>query len=637
MGLDNTLYGYAGKISRVDLSRLSLEEQNINEEMARKYVGGRGFGAKILFEEMSVGLDPFDPESLLIFATGPLTGTVIPGGTRYMVIGKSPLTGCYGESNAGGSFGPALKRAGYDCVVVTGKSEKPVYLYISNGGVEIRDASHLWGCTVGEAEDAIKAELDDRRVVVAAIGPGGERLARIAAIISEKARAAARTGLGALMGSKKLKAIAVLGENQVVVAQEDEVGEIARRLNRRFSHDPGKVNLREYGTAAGVAGLQVMGMLPTRNYREGVFEGYESISGERMTETILKTKDGCPGCAIRCWRRVEVKSGPFAPCLPEYGGPEYETIGALGSLCLNSNLESIARAHNLCNMYGIDTISTGVVIAWAMECFEKGILTVRELDGLELNWGNAEAIVAMVEKMGKREGIGKLLSEGVRRASRTVGRGSEEFALHVKGLEPAALDPRGRKGLGLTYATSPRGAVHLDALTGVIFEKRNVAPELGITEPVSRFSVDKKPELIKKSEEVNTFVSAAGGCEFALHPFMSPVTLTELAQIVSAVTGWNLSVEELMTVGERANNLARVLNVREGLTRDDDVLPLRFSEPLPEGASEGQAISAQDLQSMLDQYYRLRGWDEKGIPLKSTLKRLGLDEVIVDLEGCGLM
>jgi len=637
VSLHNNLYGYAGKILRVDLSRFSLDEQKVSEEMARKYVGGRGFGAKILFEEMAVGLDTFDAESLLVFATGPLTGTVIPGGTRYMVIGKSPLTGCYGEANAGGSFGPALKRAGYDCVVVTGKAEHPVYLYISNGGVEIRDASHLWGYTVGETEDAIKAELDERGVVVGAIGPGGERLARIAAIISEKTRAAARAGLGALMGSKKLKAIAVRGDSRGLVAREDELREMARRLNLRFRRDASKINLREYGTAGGVGGLQVMGMLPTRNYREGVFEGYESISGERMRETILKGNDGCPGCWIRCWRRVEVKSGPFAPCLPEYGGPEYETIGALGSLCFNSNLESIARAHNLCNMYGIDTISTGVVIAWAMECFEKGILTEKALDGLELRWGNAEAIVAMVEKMGRREGIGKLLSQGVRRASRTVGRGSEEFALHVKGLEPAALDPRGRKGLGLTYATSPRGAVHLDALTGVIFEKRNVAPEVGITQPVSRFSLEGKPELIKKSEEINTFVAATGGCEFALHPFMSPITLTELTQVVSMVTGWDISVEELMAIGERANNMAKVFNVREGLTRDDDVLPLRFSEPLPEGASTGQVISAQELQSMLDEYYRLRGWDKKGIPLRSTLKRLELDEVIVDLETRGLM
>ena len=628
------MYGYFGKFLRVDLTTKSFSEEPFNEATARKYMGGRGFGGKILFEELEKGIDPLASENKLVFISGPITGTHLPGDARYQIISKSPLTGIYGQSSAGGSFGPTLKRTGYDFLVVEGGSDKPVWLLVSDGEIKIKDATHLWGKLTGETEDAIKEEVG--KASVATIGPAGERLARLASVVSDKHRVAARTGMGAVMGAKKLKAIAVRGRQRVPVAESERLRAFRRRLLDEIKKDASTESLGKYGTSLLVLRNQQLGILPTRNFREGIFEGYHQIAGTTMTETILRRTFSCPSCPIGCIRSVEVTTGPFAPVAAEYGGPEYETVAALGSMCGIGNLQAISRAHALANMYGIDTMSIGVIIAWAMECYEKGILAATDLDGINLTWGNAGAMVRLVEKMGKREGIGYLLGEGIKRASETLGKGSQEFAMHVKGLEIALQEPRGRKGLSLAYAIGPRGAVHTELPSDMVYEKENAVPELGLTRAISRFAWEGKAELVKKGMEMRGLADMIGGCHIVFDPVGGIGRFDAILEALQTITGWDLAIPELMTVAERANNLARAFNVREGIRRRDDILPKRFTEPLPEGASQGEAIPLDNFDCALDELYELLGWTADGIPTQEKLLQLGLDEAAKELTSLGV-
>ena len=618
--------GFAGKIARIDLTARSVTEEPLDPEVARKYEGGRAFGAKVLLEELKSEIDPLGPENKLIFAGGPTTGTVMPGQTRYVVIGKSPLTGLYGEAGGGGSFMTNVKRAGFDALIIEGKADSPVYVWVHDGQVEIRDASHLWGKLVADTDDTLREEVGDVNARVACIGPAGEKLVRFACVIAEKHKAAGRCGLGAVMGSKNLKAVVARGTGTVPVADPAKLRGIIREMAAAAREDPGQQGLGTYGTSGGIPTLQSQGILPTQNFQKGTFEGSDRISGQRLAETILTRCTSCEGCYITHYREVTVDESPYGRVDPKYSGAEYETVAAFGSQCLIDDLVAINVANQVCNSYGVDTISAGVVMAWAMECAEKEILTPLDMDGLSLKWGDAGAMLTLLEKTCKREGIGDVLAEGVKRASERIGKGSEALAMHVRGQELAMHEPRGKKGLALGYtAAGPRGGSHMEFSHDPSFERENAIPEVGLVKPLSRFAVEGKGELAYKASAIRSLVNDLGLCVMVVEPSMGRSSLTQMAQIVSAITGWDVTVSELMEMGERANILARAFNVREGVRRSDDYLPERFSEPMKEGASAGETVTREDMDVMLDEFYAVSGWTPDGIPTRERLAHLGVE------------
>ena len=631
--------GFARKLLRVDLTHRSIRTETLDPATARDYLGGRGLGAKILFEELKPGIDPLGPENKLIFATGPVTGTLIPGNTRFIAMAKSPATGLWGEANCSGSFGRQLKKAGFDAVVVEGVADRPVYLWLKDGQAEIRDAGHLWGKTVGETDDALKAEVGDRLAWVACIGPSGEQLVKFAAILSDKHKAAGRTGLGAVMGSKNLKAIVARGTGEVPLAQPERVKELARWMIADRRQNPAAQYLGKHGTSGGIPGLQAQGIFPTKNFQSGTFAGYERISGETLSATILSGRVACEGCPVPHHRKVDVPASPYGAISGEYGGAEYETVAALGSLCLVDDLLAINAANQMCNAYGVDTISAGAVIAWVMECYEKGILTKEDLGGVEAKWGDAGAMLAVLEMICRRQGLGDFLAEGVRRAAEVVGKGSAEFAVHVRGLELAMHDPRGKKGLALMYtAASPRGACHTEFAHDPSFERANAVPEIGIVEAVSRLAVEGKAELVRRAADLHTAMNSLSLCMQVIEPAIGRFTLTDVLEIVRAITGWaDFDAAELMRAGERANNLARAFNVREGSDRRDDVLPKRLQEALAEGGSAGESVSQETLERLLDEFYAACGWTARGVPSADKLASLGLGYAATALQACGAL
>jgi len=624
------MFGYNGRVLRVDMSSGRVADQHLDEAVLRSFLGGRGLAAKILFDGLRPGIDPLGPENRLVLATGPLTGTGIPGCTRYGAFAKSPLTGGWGEAHAAGGFGSTLKAAGYDAVVVEGRSERPRYLWIHEGEAALRDASHLWGRATGETEDAIRGEVGVKGARVVGIGPAGENLVRYACIIGDKNRAAGRCGLGAVMGSKGLKAVAVYGTKGPTFADEKRLREIgagsARRIAERIREGTDSMHL--HGTGGGLASLSARGTLPTKNFREGVFEGAEKITGETMTETVLAGRQTCPGCPRACIRAVEVKTGPYAPVSSEYGGPEYETLAALGSLCMVDDLEALARGGMLCNMYGMDTISTGVAIAFAMECYERGILTKRDTGGLELTWGNAEAELTLIERIARREGLGDLLAEGVRRASERLGGGSDWFAAHVKGMEVPMHDPRGEPNQRLSYVLSNRGACHLQGAHSPTYDAA-IRDSLVICSFTQGTLAAPPPE------------SRAGGRPGPGGPGRGRAEAQRrrtqaAAEAVSAATGWKVTAEELVTTGERISTLCRAFNVREGMAKGDDVMPMRLLEPFPSGPMKGRNVGFDELYSGLEEVYLSRDWDpQTGIPTRKKLEALGLGFAADELERLG--
>jgi aldehyde:ferredoxin oxidoreductase len=633
--LKKAMYGYNGRILRVNLSTGKISVEPLSEAHAAKYLGGRGLVAKILFDEVEAGIDPLSPDNKIVYATGPFAATGFPLNSRWIVAAKSPLTGIWGEATCGGSFAIQLKKAGYDVLIVEGVAESPVYISILDADVEIKDASILWKKMTLETEIAIAHELglkerkEDKPSVVC-IGPAGEKLVKIAAIMHTAHRAAGRTGLGAVMGSKKLKAIAVDGTKKIAVANPTMLHQLVKNVIAECKSDQTLVWFSRYGQAGFVDVLQEMGMLPTKNFQQGTFKHFEEINGKAMAGTILKRKNTCSQCPVFCKREIEVKEGLYAPLNSDYGGPEYESIASLGSLLLISDLKAISKANYLCNAYGIDTISTGVIIAWLMECYERGIVSKQDVDGIEISWGNVDAALKLIEKIAKREGIGDLLAEGIKKAAKTIGRGSERYAMEVKGLEVPLHEPRAKKGLGLSYATSIRGACHMQAFHDTDVEKEDVAPEIGISKALDRHSTTReKSDMIKRSQD---WVAVTNSLLICTSPGWIGFKYTRplfLADALNAITGLNLTVSDLMIIGERANNLCRCFNAREGMTRKDDYLPLRFTEePLPDGLSKGQCISKDVLSNMLDDYYELRGWDSKtGNPTKEKLEELDLDFV----------
>ena len=609
------MFGYAGRILRVDLSTGNTKIEPLKEETAKKYIGGIGLGIRLLIDNSKPGVDPLSPENPLILTTGPFSGTIAPtGGNGHAFVAKSPLTNGVGEAKAHGFFGSELKRAGYDAVIFEGKAEKPVYVWIDDDSVQLMDAKHLWGKSPQETEDIIKEELGDYYIRVASIGLAGEKLVRIACIINDKTRAAGRCGLGAVMGSKNLKAIAVRGTKDVSVANPDEFLEFVKVLHERMK-GPATVKYRTLGTPQNVLVHNSLGALPTRNFTNAVFEGAEKVSGEYLNERFVTKIVGCSSCAMRCEHIAVVPEGPYKGTTTRV---EYEPLWAFGPHCGVDRLDAVIKAIDLCNYYGMDSISAGNIIGFAMDCYEHGILTKDDTGGLDLKFGNAEAMVKLVEMMGKREGIGDILAEGVKRAAEIIGKGAEKFANHIKGLEMTGYDIRGLKTAALGYAVSFRGADH----------NRHGAYALDIKGTVDRFKFEKgRSKLVINIENLYTIIDSLIVCKFSRGVYYKG--FEDLAKYYTLVTGIKMTAEELERTGERINNLARLYNIREGFTRKDDHLPPKvMGMPIPdETVSKGSYITQEELDFMLDDYYENRGWTKEGIPTLEKLKELGLEDL----------
>ncbi len=632
------MFGTTCKLLRVNLTDGKIQTEKLSEEIIKRFLGGKCLGAKILYEELQPGIDPLGPDNRLVFAAGPLTGAPFPGNSRYVVMAKSPITGGWGESHAAGFFGPELKRAGFDAIIAEGRAEEPRYLWIREGEAELRDAKGLWGKITGEVQREIRREVGDERTKVASIGPGGENLVRYACVISDLYCAAGRCGMGAVMGSKRLKAVAVRGTDKVTIADEKIFKGLLKKARDEAMAGWGE-ELFNFGTDGGLANLSYSGRLPTKAFRKCTFDGAEEITGETLAKTILKRRASCPACPDAHYRIVETRGRYITD--PAYGGPEYETCASFGSLCMNDDLEIIAKANELCNKYALDTIGTGVSIAFAMECYEKGIIAKKDTGGIDLSWGNGDSIIEMIPKIAGREGIGDILAEGVKVAAEKIGGGSEAWALHVKGAALPMHEPRGKKGVGLTYATSDRGASHLQVYHDDSFENEsNVSPEIGIDSslvPQSRTETGpRKVRLVKICEDLVALYNSLVICRFVYYP--AGVSINTFMSLFTSITGWDASPTELLQVGERSFNLTRAFNAREGFTRKDDTLPKRVMEPLPEGILIGEAYPADVLKDMIDLYYDLRGWDKKqGWPKKEKLEELGLEMVFEDLLRRGLI
>jgi aldehyde:ferredoxin oxidoreductase len=600
------MYGYHGKMLWVDLTYKKTEIREISDDVFEKYIGGSGLCAKIMMEETDENTDPLGPENVMVAFTGPFTGTGVPAGSRHHMMARSPLTGILGETNIGGSWAVHFKAAGFDGIAVTGKAEKPTYLWISDDGVEFRDATPVWGQDTIESADWLKAQTT-KKATVAVIGQAGEQMVRIASIshIGTIVRSAGRTGMGAVMGSKNLKAMVTYGTQKTPLADKDglksdikEYAEHVKKVTEAF---------RKFGTAGGVDNYSKMGNFPVQNWRGSQWEGSAKISGATMHDTVLTGRTACRNCPIICGRHVKVTEGPWAPIDGE--GPEYETVGTMGGECLVEDLEAICKANDLCNRYGLDTMSTGSVIAFAMECYENGLITKADTDGIDLVWGSAEALIAMIEKIGKREGFGKLLGEGSTLAAKKIGQNAIEYVVAVKGLETSAHDPRRFWSQALNYATAARGGCH-NASWGHAYELALYMPELGQDEPFPSYTQKGLVDFTINMQNYQSMNDALVQCRFS--QVGKAVTPTNLATWLSLITGRSIEVKTLMEAGSRIFNLKRMFNTRLGISRKDDTLPPRFLSHNPENPNLDKQLPP--VHQWLGEYYEKRNWSETGIP-----------------------
>ncbi len=619
------MFGFMGKILRVNLSDKSFQEEALPELEARKFLGGNGLATWYLFNELTEGTDPLGPDNKIIYMSGPLTGTMSPSSGRFSAVTKSPLTGLWGSANSGGRWGLDLKKSGYDGLIIEGVSKEPTYLVINDGNCELKDANHLWGLNVRDTTGKIK-DLHGEKFNVSCIGIAGEKLVKYAAVMNDVHRALGRCGFGAVMGSKRLKGIAVAGSKKIRVADKESFKKAAKRARGFIDESLLKMTLEVYGTDMVLDLVNVKGGLPTRNWQLGSCDYADNINGPAINDSILTGRKACFACPIACGRLTEVKSGKYK-CKGE--GPEYETVGAFGPMCDISNLEAIAFANQLCNDYGLDTISTGSTIAFTMECYEKGILTKEDLDGLAVEFGNEDAMIDLVHKIAQREGVGDFLAEGTKRVSEKIGQNSERFAMHVKGLELPAYDCRATKMTGLGFATANRGGDHITAyIQGPTYMD---IPFLIVEESMLEEPTQENPDetkVVKDLEDALTVFDAVGACKFMGMALMAE----DFVDILSGATGWEFTVEDFRRGGERIYNLARAFNVREGCRRENDTLPKRLlDEPLTDGPAKGLVV---DLEPLLEAYYKFRGWDLKtGIPTKEKLTQLELDDVISSMGG----
>ncbi|MFN3741403.1 MAG: aldehyde ferredoxin oxidoreductase family protein [Anaerolineales bacterium] len=606
------MYGWHGRILRIDLMRRRVRIEEINPRLAKDYLGGRGWAIRYLYDEVDPLVDPLSPENKLIFATGPLTATPAPTGNRYMVITKSPLTGALAHSNSGGDFPTWMKRTGFDMFIFEGRASEPVYLWVNEDQVEIRPASHLWGKDVHQTTDLLLAETDPE-AKVACIGPAGENLALMAAIMNDKHRAAARSGVGAVMGSKNLKAVVVMGRKDPPMFDEQAMRELSVTISKEVGADVKKgSNLRIYGTAYVPQVTNTLGILPTYNWQTGVFEHVSQIDGVALREKYLVRHKPCYRCPIACGRVTRLPEGKYAG---EGEGPEYETIASLGSACGVSDLAALTKANYLCNELGLDTISAGMTVATAMEMYEKGYIPEEHI-GQPLRFGDADALIEMIRKMAYRQGFGNELAEGSYRLAEKYGH--PEVAVTARKQEFPGYDPRGSQGMGLLYATSNKGASHMEG--DVAYEE-----VFGVPVKIDPLSWEDKPELVKRFQDAFALIDSSGLCVFLAVRYVFTkermILPTRLAQLMKLTTGVDYTPEEVLKAGERIYNLERLFVLKAGST-EDTLPPRMLNEPLPEGPAKGKVV---ELEKMLPAYYAVRGWDEKGWPTPQKLRELELE------------
>lgn len=620
-------FGTSLKILRVNLTTQSMDVETLSEDFYRLYPGGKALAGYYLLKEMPAHTDPYDPQNLLVFANGLLTGSPVSTATRFVVSARSPLTHAYGESEAGGFWGPELKMAGFEAVLVTGRAETPLYLWIHDNEYELRPAQHLWGRHPAEVEADIRSELGDDRIRVLQIGIAGENLVRYAGLTNDLRHFNGRNGMGAVMGSKNLRAIAVRGRQRYQSTAFDGAGlmELGRKLAKEATAHPASWDLQHRGTPGLVESLNAAGILPTLNFHKGAFENVDRIVWDQYEKELLTARRSCYACAVRCKREVAV-DGKVSP----YGGPEYETIAAFGSNCGIDDLEIINKANELCNQYMLDTISTGATIAFAMECFEHGLIGLQETGGIDLRFGNAGVLLPMIDLIAHRQGIGNLLAEGSKRAAQAIGGDALHFTLEVKGQELAMHEPRGKFNVGLGYAISEIGADHLVVAHDPMLQNPESAAfksarPLGISEAHPARSLnDEKVRQFFILEKWNSMEKTIGYCFFGPAP-RSFIQVEDILKSVHLATGWDMDIDEALRIGERGTNLARVFNAREGFSRKDDTLPERIFQPLENGPLVGKSLPQEEFEQGLTRLYTIKGWDPRtGLPLRERLEELSL-------------
>ncbi len=631
------LKGTTGKILRVDLTRKTITTEQIDEAFYRLYPGGKALAAYYLLRELPKGIDALSPDNILILANGLLTGAPFSTATRFTAIAKSPLSRGFGESEAAGYWGPELKMAGWEAIIIKGRAESPVYLWVHNDQAEICDARDLWGQDPELVQNKIRETHNDKLIRVLQIGIAGENLVRYASLTNDLRHFNGRNGMGAVMGSKNLRAVAVRGHSKYVdlAHNPQPIAELGRTLAKRVKEHPQSWDLQDKGTPGLVDGLNAAGILPTRNFHQGAFENVDKIKWAEYESKLLTARKSCYACAVRCKR--EVKVDDRYQVSDAYGGPEYETLDSFGPNCGIDDLQAIAKANELCNRYGLDSISCGSTIAFAMECFEHDLIGLKDTGGIALRFGNASAMVKLVELIAKRQGIGDLLAEGTQRAAELIGGDAKFFAMHVKGQELPMHDPRGKVGVGIGYAINDAGADHLVSIHDpMISNPESVgfkgAAVLGIEATPSREISSRKARNFFIIENWNSMEKVTGLCFFGPAP-RSFIQVDEVVNAIRAATGWQVTLQDVLKIGERAANMARAFNIREGFTRADDKLPERLFQPLENGALQGVAISKPDFEQMLDELYRLKDWDaQTGSPSRAKLRELEI-EWVADLIG----
>ncbi|MFO8034013.1 MAG: aldehyde ferredoxin oxidoreductase family protein [Candidatus Bipolaricaulota bacterium] len=608
------MQGVFGKYLDVNLTTGEIKGRQIPDEWYRLHLGGRGIAARLLLELVPPGTDAYAPENALVFATGPFQGTGLAGAGRHVLMSVSPKTGSIACSYVGGYLGHELGRSGYDGVVFHGRSSEPVYLVLSDGQAELRPADEMWGSPTLEVDRQLKERHPGVRV--ACIGPAGERQVQMACVIHDVNRSAGRPGLGAVMGSKRLKALAVKGHVDKPLADKETFTRLRASFGRALAENKGAQRLGQYGTAGGLTALNETGLLPTQNFREGVFDQAEDIGGERMADTILTERETCTGCPVRCKRVVQTTfAGQQVD--PAYGGPEYETLGALGSLCGVSDLSAVALGNQLCNAYGLDTISAGVAVATLMEASERGLISE------SVAWGDPQALVTWIRRIGERQGLGDDIAQGLDSWARSVG---ADYVMTVKGVELPMHEPRGKVGLGLSYAISPRGATHMEGTHDTMLEKDSPTPELGVDQPVDRFQVEDKASIAVLYENLRSFNNSLVMCVFTT-PMSGPAyNFPQLRELLQAATGESITAQGMLEIGARNFDLLRLYSSHCGYRSEHDRLPDRLHEPLPRGASANRPIDREAFRQEIDRYYELRGWDDSG-PTDQRLRQAGLAEV----------
>lgn len=623
------MFGYAGTILQVNLTQEKITQAPLDKVFARKWIGGRGFNSAVMYREVPPGTDPLSPENLVIFGVGPVNGTVFPTASRFTVTAKSPLTGIFGDSNAGGHFASEMKYAGYDQIIISGKAQKPCYLLIQDDEVQIHDATHLWGQDIWETHHIIRMDHSDQQIQVACIGPAGENGVKYAIVSANLTRVAGRTGMGTVMGAKNLKALAIRGSGTISVADPQRLHKLAELYMDKVRKHPGYERRVTLGTTQLVSALNKLGILPTRHFQEGVFEFADAVSGEALQHLYNVKQKACFACPIHCSRYYVICEGHYAGIRGE--GPEFETQCSFSSRLGNSDLQFVLKQNNFVNKMGLDSIETAEVIGFAMECYEKGILTREDAGGLDLMWGDKEAIETLTTWIVNRTGFGETLAHGVRKAAEFIGKGSEKYAFHTKGLSIICGDPRGIKAFGLTYAIASRGADHLRAEP--FFELTNefeiAEKRWGIREIADRLEIKGKGVLVNHTEEIATLTDVLTICK-NIGLSMDMLNHQLAAEIYTATTGFEITVEEMTQVAQRIIHIEKCFNARESIRKTDDTLPGRFlHEPLQKGATAGQVV---DLEPMLIEYYQMRGIDpETGIPTPSKLRELGLDKPAIDM------